>query len=312
MDDTNSIVFSVVVPVYKGELFLDTLYERLKTTLENITNKFEIILVNDSSPDGSWNIIKRIVDKDPRVIGIDLSRNFGQHYAITAGLDKSRGNWVVVMDCDLQDKPEEIIKLYKKAKEGFDIVLGRRVERKDNFIKRVSSKLFYKTFSYLTDTKQDESVANFGIYSRETINAIISMRENLRFFPIMVKWVGYKSTSIDIEHGARELGRSSYTFRNLLKLSLNTMLSYSDKPLKITVKIGFFISLFSFVYALVIIVRALLGIKGIEGWPSLIVSIWLIGGLLLFVLGIIGLYISRIFDETKKRPIYLVREIYGE
>lgn len=310
MKANSSIDISVVIPVYKGSPFLRLLYDRLTKTLEQITEKFEIILVNDFSPDNSWNIIKELVDVDSRVIGIDFSRNFGQHYAITAGLDKCKGEWVVVMDCDLQDKPEEILKLYNKTQEGFDIVLGKRVERKDSILKKASSKLFYRTFSYLTETKQDESIANFGIYNRKIINAIISMRESLRFFPIMVNWVGYKSISIDIEHGAREVGKSSYSMRKLIKLSLNTILSYSDKPLKITVKAGFFISLFSFSYALYIIIRALLGIKGIEGWSSLIVSLWLIGGLLMFVLGIIGLYISKIFDETKKRPIYLVRETY--
>lgn len=260
MRANSSTSFSVIIPVYKGAPFLTSLYDRLKNSLEKITGEFEVIFVNDFSPDNSWDIIKDLVDMDPRVIGLDLSRNFGQHYAITAGLDKCRGEWVVVMDCDLQDKPEEILKLYNKAQDGFDIVLGKRVERKDSFLKRLSSKLFYKTFSYLTDTKQDESIANFGIYNRKTIDAVVSMRENLRFFPIMVNWVGYKSISIDIEHGAREIGESSYSMRKLLKLSLNTILSYSDKPLKITVKAGFFISVLSFCYALYIIIRALLGI----------------------------------------------------
>lgn len=300
---------SIVIPVYKGEFFLQELYDRLCKNLSNLVNEFEIIFVNDSSPDNSWDIIQQLVKQDDKVIGIDFSRNFGQHYAISAGLDKSQYEWVVVMDCDLQDRPEEITTLLDKALEGYDMVLARRTERQDSYLKRLSSTLFYRIFSYLTDTKQDASVGNFGIYHRKVILSIVSMKERLRFFPIMSQWVGYKSTSVDIQHDSRQHGKSSYSLKKLLDLSLDTIISYSDKPLILTVKVGFTISLLSFIYALYIIIRALLGIKGIEGWPSLITSIWLVGGILMFVSGIIGVYISKIFDETKKRPVYIIREI---
>ncbi|MFC9711216.1 glycosyltransferase family 2 protein [Paenibacillus sp. NPDC056933] len=310
--ESGNLNISVVIPIYNNSPFIAELYSRLKISLEVITKKFEIIFVNDSSKDNSWNLIKGIVDLDERVKGINFSKNFGQHYAITAGLDLSRGDWIVVMDGDLQDKPEEILKMYEKALEGYDIVQGRRVNRQDSFLKKLSSRLFYGLFSYLTETRQDEAIANFGVYHRRVIDVIISMRESLRFFPVMVRWSGFISTSVEIEHGKREQGESGYSLKKLIRLSLNTIISFSDKPLRLTVKLGFIISFLSFLYALYIILEALLGITSIQGWASLIASIWMVGGFLIFVLGIVGLYVSRIFDETKKRPIYIVREVYGK
>ena len=279
-------------------------------TLTEITANYEMILINDASPNNDWEVIKSLVDKDSRVKGINLSRNFGQYNAITAGLDYSSGEWVVIMDCDLQDQPEEIINLYEKAQEGFDIVIGKRNARQDNFIKKTSSKIFYRLFSYLTDSRQDESISQFGLYNRKAIKSVLDMREKLRFFPTMVQWVGFRSTSINVTHGRREQGKSSYSYKKLLNLAIDVIIAFSDKPLRLTIKLGFTIAFFSFIYALYIIYCALAGIRVIEGWPSLIVSIWFFSGVIIFILGIIGIYISRIFDEVKNRPIYVVDEIY--
>lgn len=305
----NSI--SVVIPIYRNEVFIPELYERIVATLTPLADEFEIIFVNDSSPDDSWSVIQNIVERDSRVVGINFARNFGQHYAITAGLDQSRYEWIVVMDGDLQDKPEQIVPMLNKALEGYDVVQGRRVNRQDSFLKRLSSIAFYKFFSYLTETRQDTTIANFGVYHRKVIDVIVSMRENLRFFPIMVKWVGFRATTVDIEHGLRESGKSGYSLRKLLHLSMNTIISFSDKPLRLTVKIGFSISLLAFLYAAYIVVRALIGDTSIQGWSSLIASVWLIGGIVISILGMLGMYISRIFDETKKRPIYIIQEKIG-
>ncbi|MFD1885673.1 glycosyltransferase family 2 protein [Paenibacillus wenxiniae] len=304
----NHPTVSVIIPIYRNEVFILELYERLISTLNCITEKFEIILVNDCSPDHSWDIIKTIASHDQRVIGINFARNFGQHYAITAGLDQSRYDWVVVMDGDLQDKPEQIKPMLSKALEGYDIVQGRRVNRQDSFLKKLSSKLFYQLFSYLTETKQDSSIANFGVYHRKVIEVVVSMRESLRFFPVMIKWVGFRSTMIDIDHGVRESGKSGYSFRKLIHLSMNTIISFSDKPLRLTVKVGFGISLCAFIYTSYIVIKAFLGDTSIQGWSSLIASVWLLGGFIISILGVLGLYISRIFDEAKKRPIYIIKE----
>ena len=184
------INLSVVIPVYKAEKIVDTLIERLTKSLDSITSDYEIILVEDGSPDLSWNKIEEQCLINTKIKGIKLSRNFGQHHAITAGLDHTKGEWIVVMDCDLQDRPEEIPNLYHKAQEGFDIVFARRVNRKDSYNKKLSSKIFYNTFSYLSGIEQDGTIGNFGIYNRKVIAVINRMREPMRAFLPMAKWVG--------------------------------------------------------------------------------------------------------------------------
>ncbi|WP_216667680.1 glycosyltransferase family 2 protein [Saccharibacillus deserti] len=303
-------IVSVVIPIYNNAASLFELNDRLHSTLKKITPYYEIIFINDCSKDHSWETIADLANKHEEVIGVNFSRNFGQHYAISAGLDLSQGEWVVVMDGDLQDQPEEIEKLYKKALEGYDIVQGRRAVRKDRFLKKLSSKLFHHLYSYLTDTVQDEAIANFGIYHRKVIDVMVSMRESLRVFSMMVRWTGFNATSIDIEHAKRKEGESGYSFKKLIRLSINAIISFSDKPLRLTVKAGFLISILAFLYAVYIIIKALLGITSIQGWPSLIASIWLTSGFIIFIVGVTGLYISRIFDETKKRPIYVIKEVY--
>ena len=210
------MLLSIVSPIYKGEKMLDELVRRITVSVAPITDEYEIILVNDQSPDDSWNVIKRICKEDKHVKGVNLSRNFGQHYAITAGLSKSSGEWVVVMDCDLQDRPEEIPNLYHKAMEGFDSVFAQRVERQDTFMKRLSSTIFYKVFSFLTDSKQDKSVANFGIYHRKVVNAILAMGDSIRYFPIMAQWVGFRKYYLPVIHAEREIGKSSYNFKQVI------------------------------------------------------------------------------------------------
>jgi glycosyltransferase involved in cell wall biosynthesis len=302
---------SVVSPVYGCKSCLNDLYARLLISLEKITSDFEIILVNDGGPDNAWPLIKEISQKDNRVKGIDFSRNFGQHYAITAGLEYATGEWVVVMDCDLQDQPEEILKLYTKSQEGYDVVLAQRYLRQDSFFKKMFSKLFYKTLGYLTETGQDSSVANFGIYHKNVITAILSMRDSIKYFPAMVKWVGFRSIGIPIEHAEREIGSSSYNFKRLFKLAIDTILSFSDKPLRLTIKFGFIISLLAFIFAIVELILSFTGNISVTGWASLIISIWFLSGIIIIVLGVVGLYIGKTFDRVKDRPVYILREKIG-
>ncbi len=302
---------SVVSPVYGCKSCLNDLYARLLITLEKITSDFEIILVNDAGPDKAWPLIKELAEKDKRVKGIDFSRNFGQHYAITAGLQYASGEWIVVMDCDLQDQPEEILKLYSKAQEGYEVVLAQRVDRQDGFFKKAFSRLFYKVLGYLTETGQDSTVANFGIYHRSVVNAILEMKDSIKYFPAMVKWVGFKSVGIPIEHAEREIGASSYNFKRLIKLALDTVLSFSDKPLRLTIKFGLAISCLAFLFAIIEVIRFLSGSISVVGWTSLIISIWFLSGIIILVLGVVGLYIGRTFDRVKDRPVYITREKIG-
>jgi polyisoprenyl-phosphate glycosyltransferase len=299
---------SVVVPVYFSEKTLEELTVRIFQTAGVLNLDSEIILVNDASPDNSWEIIKKLHAENPNIKGIDFSRNFGQHYAISAGLDASEGNWIVVMDCDLQDVPEEITKLFNKAQEGYDVVLAKRKQRKDRFFKRFISRIFYMFLSYLSGVKYDPQVANFGIYSKNVIDTIKSLPEKNRYFPSMIKWVGYKQTSVDVDHSERKEGTSSYNFKKLINLSLDIILSYSDKPLRITIKLGLLITFSSLVISIITLYKWYTGEIEVLGYTSLILSIWLLSGIIIFVLGMVGLYIGKIFENVKNRPTYIIKE----
>lgn len=308
MTDQKKPLISIVSPVYRAEKIIDKLVDLNISELSKITSDFEIILVEDCGPDNSWEKIIENCKKDSRVKGMKLSRNFGQHYAITAGLDHANGEWVVVMDCDLQDRPEEIISLYNKAKEGYDIVLARREARVDGLVKILFSKLFHKTLTFLTGTTLDNRVANFGIYHRNVIGAVNKMRESIRFFPTMIKWVGFKSTSIPVKHEGRDSGTTSYNLKRLLNLALDIILAYSDKPIRMAIKTGFFISFIAFLFALFTVIRALTSGFAMLGYGSIIASIWFLAGLIISFIGIVGLYVGKTFEGVKNRPIYIVSE----
>lgn len=299
---------SIVSPVYHGEKMVAELVRRIVGSVCPITDNYEIILVNDASPDNSWAEILKQCSANPKVKGINLSRNFGQHYAITAGLHYATGEWVVVMDCDLQDRPEEIPNLYNKAAEGFDIVYARRVARKDGFFKRLSSTLFHWVYNWLSGLNADKTIANFGIYKRCVIEEFNSMTERARSFPSLVKYLGFRDTAIDVEHAERAEGKSSYNLYKLLKLSFDVIVSNSNKPLRMAVGIGFGISAVSFLLAIYNLIAKWAGIIRVPGFTTMVFSIWFVGGLLLFVMGIQGLYIGKIFDQVKGRQLFVVRE----
>lgn len=299
-------LLSIVSPVYRAEGLVDELVHRIKASAGLLTEHYEIILVDDRGPDNSWDRIQAQAAQDPRVRGLRLSRNFGQHKAITAGLDQAQGEWIVVMDCDLQDQPEEIPALYHYARQaGYDLVLARRVARQDSWLKRAGSRAFYRMLSYLTETEQDPAIANFGIYHRKVITAVLTMRESIRYFPTMVRWVGFRAGSLAVAHAERPEGSSSYNLRRLINLALDIVLAYSDKPLRLAVKLGLVISAVAFVMVLVTVSRYLLGRTWEPGYISIIVSIWFFAGLLLSVLGMVGLYIGKTFEQVKNRPIYI-------
>ena len=298
---------SVIIPVYKAEGCLEELYRRLNASLETLTTDFEIILVEDCGGDRSWPMILDLARRDARVKGIQFSRNFGQHYGITAGLDHCDGDWVVVMDCDLQDRPEEIPRLYAAALEGYDVVLARRGRRNDPLLKRFTSWLFYKIFSYLADMDYDGETGNFRIVSRKVVESFRTMRERLRFFGGLVAWMGFPTARIDVQHDERFAGQSTYTFRKLWKLAGDTIIAYSDKPLRLSIRFGFAISALAFAYGSYIIYRALIHDAAITGWSSLIVSVYFLGGIIISILGILGVYLGKVFDEVKQRSLYIVR-----
>ncbi len=300
------VEIAVVIPVYKADGCLAELYRRLVGALESIAPSFEVILVEDCGGDRSWDIIRELAARDSRIKGIQLSRNFGQHYAITAGLDRCHANWIVVMDCDLQDQPEEIPRLYEKAREGYDVVLAKRGKRKDNVLKRATSHIFYRIFSYLAEIEYDGQAGNFRIVSSRVIDSFRQMREQLRFFGGLVHWMGYPTAAIEVKHDERFAGETSYTFGKLYKLAVDLILAYSDKPLRVSIRFGFGISFLAFLFGVYITFRAVAYGSPLLGWPSLIVSIYFIGGVIIGILGILGIYLGKTYDESKRRPLYLV------
>ena len=306
---TISKTISIVSPVYKAEKILPKLIYELQIELNKLDVSYEIILVDDRSPDSSWQIMKEFSKIFNEVKSIRLTRNFGQHPAIMAGLVYTTGQWIVVMDCDLQDQPKEIVKLYEKALEGYDIVLARRERRQDKLLKKVYSVIFSKVYSYLTDTKFDGSTANFGIYSNQVIREVLSMKDSIKSFPLFIKWVGFKTAIVNVEHANRFSGRSSYNFSKLVSLAFNTIISFSNKPLKLFVKFGLFISLFSFLFGVITIYRFLNGHIAVLGYSSIIVSIWFLFGILITVVGIVGIYVGKIFDQTKGRKSFIIEKI---
>lgn len=302
----SSPYISVVIPVYGCDYCLHDLFSRLSTVLSAISYDYEIIMVNDSSPDESWAIINGLAQVDSRVKGINLSKNFGQHNAITAGLDNARGDWVVVMDCDLQHKPEEIEKLYRKAQEGFDLVVGMRKQRQDSYFKRLGSQCFYWVLSYSLGFRIDSRLSNFGIYSKKVIQSITALKEQGRSFGLLALWVGFRRFEIEIEHASRPYGKSSYNYKKMINLALDSILGNSDRILRFTLKLGLLLSLTSFLYAFFLILRYFFYSKPIQGWTSLIVSIYFSTGLIIGCIGLVGLYVDKIFNEVKSRPIYLI------
>lgn len=299
---------SVLSPVYRAENCIKELYHRLVASIEPITTDFEIVLVEDGGHDGSWERIAELARLDRRVKALKLSKNYGQHYAITAGLEHASGDWIVVMDCDLQDRPEEIFRLYSKAQEGFDIVFARRNARKDSLYRRWSSNFFIALYNYLGDLDVDNSVANFSISSRRVIDCVRQFPERNRSFPIFLNSVGFRRSYIDVQHAERFAGTSSYSFSKLLDLAVQCVVSQSNKPLRLSIRFGFALSLLSFIYGMYVLIRAVFFSIGVPGWATVVLLLCFLGGLGFANLGILGLYLGKVFNEVKGRPLYFVEQ----
>lgn len=302
---------SVVVPVYDCEECLSELCSRLHKSLSSLVKTYEIILVNDGSDDLSWETIRRLAKMHTYVKGIRFSKNFGQHYAITAGIEAARGKWIVVMDGDLQDLPEEISKLYCTAKKGYDIVFTERVNRHDTLIKKLFSACFSFIFEILTDIKSNPAIGNFSICSRQVVENFQKLKEQNRSYLQALRWVGFKHITIPITHAQRYRGRSTYGFAKSFAYAVDSIAAYTNKPLILSIQFGFIISFISFLSGIFLILRYFyMGIP-IIGWTSLVVSVFFSTGLIIADLGIIGMYVGKIFNETKKRPLYIIKETIG-
>ena len=301
---------SIVTPVYGCAGCVEDLVERCLRAFDG-REQLEILLVDDASPDGAWARIEALAVRHPLVRGLKLSRNFGQHAAIYAGLEHARGAHVAVMDCDLQDAPEAIPSLLARAREGVDIVHAQRTGRRDTLGKRLSSWCFYRLLGWLSGVPQDHRVANFGVYSRRVVELLLRMPESERCFPLMVRWTGLPSASLPVVHAERAAGRSAYDLRKAARLALSIVLSHSDKPLRLVVKLGMGVSLFSFGVVLAAVWLYFSGRTGVAGYTSIIASIWLLCGILMFCVGVVGLYVGQVFKDNKRRPAFVVEQDTG-
>ena len=299
---------SIVSSLYHTGRVLEEFVGQVIQAVTVVTTDYEIILVDDGSPDNAWELLEALSAGNPRIRGIKLSRNFGQHRALAAGLDACRGDYVVVMDSDLQDQPREIIRLYAEAKAGYPVVVARRMARTDGLLRRWASRLFYWLLSKMSGLQSDYTIANFGIYHKKVIDEVKRMRETDRFLPMLINWTGFKRKIIEVAHGSRKEGRSGYSMGRLLRLGFDVTLTYSDKPLRLAIKAGFVISSISFlmgIYTLVLYVR---GKIVVLGYTSIVLSIWFMGGVILFTLGMVGVYIGKTYEGIKNRPLYIIEK----
>lgn len=306
----NQDKISVISPIYGAASLLPELVSRIEKAVKQISPNYEIILVEDNSRDNSWEIIKDLAAANDKIIGLSLSRNFGQQSALNAGFDHATGDYVITLDCDLQDEPENIPSLYQKAIEGYDIVFAQRVGRQDGLVKKISSHIFNRMLGYLTETKQDSSIANFILYSRKGIDAMAKMGDYFRYYPMLNQWIGFRTVKLPIKHAKRrDSNSSSYSYRKRLRLAFTTIIAFSDKPLRLILKLGVSLVLLSFLVAIILVVRYITTGREVSGWLSVFLSIWLLSGMTIIILGVLGVYIGKLFETVKKRPTYLVKEV---
>ncbi|MQR86249.1 glycosyltransferase [Bacillus megaterium] len=308
----SSIVkYSIVVPVYNEEEVLHETYRRLTEVMRSTKEAYELLFVNDGSRDRTAEIIKEYSEQDPAVVLLDFARNFGHQIAITAGMDYARGEAVVVIDADLQDPPELILEMIEKWKQGFDVVYAKRTKRKgETYFKKQTAAMFYRFLRAMTDIDIPLDTGDFRLLDRKVCNQMNSIQEKNRFVRGLVSWVGFKQIAVEYERDERLAGESKYPLKKMLKLSMDGITSFSYKPLKLASYAGVTLSGIGFIYLLVVVYLKLFTDSTITGWSSLIVIQLLFSGIILIILGMIGEYIGRIYDETKNRPLYIVREKY--
>jgi len=299
---------SIVIPVLNESLLIEELLRRVKLGAESITNDYEIIVVDDGSTDETWSQLEVIAHEYKNVIAIKLSRNFGHHYALTAGIHLAKGQWVIVMDGDLQDRPEVFVDLYERAQQGFDVVFVSRLNRHENIAYRQAQKLFYLILNMLSGLNLNSKQANFSIISRKVVEAFKCFPEHYRYYGATIKWMGFRTSTIASAQGLRFAGKPSYTIKKRFKLAADIIFSYSEKPLKVTTYFGIFVSLTSLFGIIWILIAKIFWGFEVIGWTSLMVSIWFLSGTILTVLGILGLYIGRIYQEVKNRPLYVISD----
>jgi glycosyltransferase involved in cell wall biosynthesis len=302
------VELSVVVPVYGCRDCIERLHQQITSAVKPITSSYEIVFVDDRSPDGAWALLKDIAASDSRVKSVRLSRNFGQHAAITAGLATSNGEWTVVMDCDLQDSPSDIPALYAKAKEGFDIVFARRTQRSHSALRLAMARAYFKMLNTFMGTAVDGSYGTFSIISRKVVDSYLALGDRERHYLFVLYWLGFEHTSIDVEHKERGSGKSSYTVGRLVRHAVSGVFFQTTNLLLYIVYLGFLLAGLG-VLGVLYLIYTYATAHPPAGFTFLAVLMLLIGGFIITSTGVTGLYIGRVFQQVKGRPLYVIDSI---
>jgi glycosyltransferase involved in cell wall biosynthesis len=310
--DKTIIQYSIVVPIYNEELVINEAYKRMKTVMNLTEETYEIIFVNDGSRDSSFDMVKDICNNDKNIRLISFSRNFGHQLAITAGMNNSNGKAVIVIDADLQDPPEVMLKMIEKWKEGYEVVYGKRLSReRETFFKKITAKAFYRILRVMTDVDIPVDTGDFRLIDRKVCEALKRVPERNRYVRGIISWLGFKQTGVEFTREERLAGETKYPLNKMVKFALDAIVSFSYKPLKLATITGLSISIFSFLYLIIIVFKKLFINDAINGWTSIVALSLFFNGLVLIILGIIGEYIGRIYDEVKGRPLYIIDEKVG-
>ncbi len=309
-DPSDKKLLSIVAPAYNEEAGLDEFYSRLISSTKDLNIELEIIYVNDGSQDDTLEIMSNQRSNDPRITIIDLSRNFGKEIALTAGLDHVSGDSVVIIDTDLQDPPELIPRLVEIWLEGYDVVNAKRVKRKgESWFKKLTSYIYYRFLFQLSDIKIPKDTGDFRLLGRNALDALLKLREKHRYMKGLFAWVGYSQTEITYERDERYAGKTKWGFWGLVNLAFEGLTSFSVLPLRLASMVGVLSAFIAIVFGIVIILKKFIYGDPVAGYPSLVVLITFIGGIQLLALGVIGEYLGRVFNETKNRPLYIVKNM---
>jgi polyisoprenyl-phosphate glycosyltransferase len=305
--------YSIVIPVLDERETLPVLHSRLCQVMDQLDGTAEVILVDDGSTDGSFEVMRKLHESDARFRALRLSRNFGHQIAITAGLDHARGNAVVIMDGDLQDPPEVVLALAEKWREGFDVVYAVRDQREgESRAKLATADWFYRLLGRMSEVDIPRDAGDFRLVDRRVVDAVKGMPEHRRYLRGMFAWIGYDQVGVHYTRDARHAGRTKFPMRRMLAFAADGIVSFSTVPLRMTMTLGFVMSLVSFVLAIFAVLAKVTGAYTVPGWASITVGVGILGGVQLTVLGVMGEYIARIHDEVKQRPLYLLRDQLGE
>jgi glycosyltransferase involved in cell wall biosynthesis len=307
-----TVRYSIVIPIFNEEESLPALVKRLREVMAQLDGPCEVVLVDDGSRDASYRMMTEVNVEDPRFKIIQFSRNFGHQIAITAGMDAAQGQAVIVMDADLQDPPEVILEMAAKWQEGYEVVYAVRERREgETVFKRTSATIFYGVQRRLAEIDQPVQVGDFRLVDRKALDAFLQMRERNRYVRGMFSWVGFRQTAVPYTRASREAGKTHYSMRKMVRLALDGFVGFSTAPLRLSLTAGLLLALGAFLYGIIAIVLKLAGLPFVHGYDSLLVTITFFSGVQLIVIGMVGQYVARIYDEARARPLYLVQDARG-